>query len=155
MLLLLGYSQEPRRGKGLDSAINYQRSHGATYSLQIFKTWECVGMGDEDKGRRRWEESIQECRNMQQVICSSQPRQMDKWKRLKLICSSQSRQMTNGKGWTSVVIPDKDEKREIQGWPKLHLLGEACGRWGEEEKQRKWKGENREQWIIQTRAELP
>lgn len=31
-----------------------------------------------------------------------------------------------------MVIPNQDEKREIQGWPKLHLLGEDSGRWGEE-----------------------
>lgn len=31
-----------------------------------------------------------------------------------------------------MVIPNKDEKRGIQGWPKLHLLEEAFWRWGEE-----------------------
>lgn len=37
--------------EGLDSAINYQRSHGVTHSLQIFKTWKCVGMRDEGQGQ--------------------------------------------------------------------------------------------------------
>lgn len=34
--ILLWYSQEPRRGKGLDSAINYHRSYHVTDLLQIF-----------------------------------------------------------------------------------------------------------------------
>lgn len=32
-----------------------------------------------------------------------------------------------------MVMPNKNEKRESQEWPKLYLLGEAFGRWGEEE----------------------
>lgn len=46
-----------------------------------------------------------------------------------------------------MVMPNKNEKRESQGWPKLYLLGEAFGRWGEEgeaetagEKQRTMQG---------------
>lgn len=52
--------------------------------------------------------------------------------------------------WTAVVIPKKDEKREIQGWPKLHLLGEAFGKWGEEgEAETAGEKSDREQWKEQ------